>query len=95
MACAALTPTPILWRPFANGEATATVSSNGYLQGGYTLAICYAAWAGLLDPAALPADFREFATPTVLIDSPEAAKDWQNYKPEFDFSRPFDCRVAG
>ena len=58
-------------------------------------AICYAAWAGLLDPAALPADFREFATPTVLIDSPEAAKDWQNYKPEFDFSRPFDCRVAG
>lgn len=79
----------------ANGEATATVSSNGYLQGGYTLAICYAAWAGLLDPAALPADFREFATPTVLIDSPEAAKDWQNYKPEFDFSRPFDCRVAG
>lgn len=47
------------------------------------------------DPAALPADFREFATPTVLIDSPEAAKDWQNYKPEFDFSRPFDCRVAG
>ena len=79
----------------ANGEATATVSSNGYLQGGYTLAICYAAWAGLLDPAALPADFREFATPTVLIDSPEAAKDWQNYKPEFDFSRPFDCRGAG
>ena len=79
----------------ANCEATATVSSNGYLQGGYTLAICYAAWAGLLDPAALPADFREFATPTVLIDSPEAAKDWQNYKPEFDFSRPFDCRVAG
>ena len=47
------------------------------------------------NPAALPADFREFATPTVLIDSPEAAKDWQNYKPEFDFSRPFDCRVAG
>ena len=57
--------------------------------------IAGAAWAGLLDPAALPADFREFATPTVLIDSPEAAKDWQNYKPEFDFSRPFDCRVAG
>ena len=48
-----------------------------------------------IDTAALPADFREFATPTVLIDSPEAAKDWQNYKPEFDFSRPFDCRVAG
>ena len=78
----------------ANGEATATVSSNGYLQGGYTLAICYAAWTGLLDVEALPAEYREFATPTVLIDSPEAAKEWQSYVPAFDFSRPFDCRVA-
>ena len=78
----------------ANGEATATVSSNGYLQGGYTLAICYAAWTGLLDVEALPAEYREFATPTVLIDSPEAAKEWQSYVPDFDFSRPFDCRVA-
>ena len=78
----------------ANGEATATVSSNGYLQGGYTLAICYAAWTGLLDVEALPAEYREFATPTVLIDSPEAAQEWQAYEPDFDFSRPFDCRVA-
>ena len=78
----------------ANGNATATVSSNGYLQGGYTLAICYAAWTGLLDVEALPADYREFATPTVLIDSPEAAAEWQAYEPDFDFSRPFDCRVA-
>ena len=78
----------------AAGNATATVSSNGYLQGGYTLAICYAAWTGLLDVEALPAEYREFATPTVLIDSPEAAKEWQSYVPDFDFSRPFDCRVA-
>ncbi len=78
----------------ANGEATATVSSNGYLQGGYTLAICYAAWTGLLNVEDLPAEYREFATPTVLIDSPEAAKEWQSYVPDFDFSRPFDCRVA-
>ena len=78
----------------AEGNATATVSSNGYLQGGYTLAICYAAWTGLLDVEALPAEYREFATPTVLIDSPEAAKEWQAYEPDFDFSRPFDCRVA-
>ena len=78
----------------AAGNATATVSSNGYLQGGYTLAICYAAWTGLLDVEALPADYREFATPTVLIDSPEAAAEWQAYEPDFDFSRPFDCRVA-
>lgn len=78
----------------ANGEATATVSSNGYLQGGYTLAICYAAWTGLLNVEDLPAEYREFATPTVLIDSPEAAKEWQAYVPDFDFSRPFDCRVA-
>ena len=77
----------------ANGEATATVSSNGFLQGGYTLAICYAAWAGLIDVEQLPAEYREFATPTVLIDSPEAAKDWQNYSPEFDFAQIFWCKA--
>ena len=78
----------------ADGNATATVSSNGYLQGGYTLAICYAAWTGLLDVEALPDDYREFATPTILIDSPEAAKEWQSYEPDFDFSKIFSCRVA-
>lgn len=77
----------------AKGEATATVSSNGYLQGGYTLAICYAVWAGLIDAADLPAEYREFATPTVLIDSVEAAKEWQNYAPEFDFAHIFSCKA--
>lgn len=77
----------------AKGEATATVSSNGYLQGGYTLAICYAVWAGLIDAADLPAEYREFATPTVLIDSVEAAKEWQNYAPEFDFAQIFSCKA--
>jgi len=50
-----------------DGFATATVSSNGYLQGGYTLAICYSVWAGLIDVAKMPDDFREFATPSKLI----------------------------
>lgn len=77
----------------AAGNATATVSSDGYLQGGYTLAICYAAWAGLLDVEDLPDDFREFNTPTIVIDSAEAAEEYLAYEPDFDFSRPFDCRV--
>jgi ribose transport system substrate-binding protein len=50
-----------------DGYAIATVSSNGYLQGGYTLAICYAAWTGLLDVKSLPRQYREFATPALLI----------------------------
>ncbi len=77
-----------------DGNATATVSSNGYLQGGYTLAICYAAWAGLIDVESLPADFREFATPSLVIDTPEAATKYLSTPPEFDFSQPFWCKVS-
>ena len=76
-----------------DGNATATVSSNGYLQGGYTLAICYAAWTGLLNVEDLPAEFREFATPSLVIDSPEVATKYLSNPPEFDFSQPFWCRV--
>ena len=77
----------------ADGYATATVSSNGYLQGGYTLAICYAAWAGLIDVAELPAEYREFATPVQIIDSADAAKEYLSSTPEFDFSKIFDCKA--
>ena len=76
----------------ADGNAVATVSSNGYLQGGYTLAICYAAWTGLLDVASLPADFREFATPATVITK-DNAQAYLSAKPSFDFSKPFACRV--
>lgn len=75
-----------------DGDAVATVSSNGYLQGGYTLAICYAAWAGLLDVEALPAEYREFATPSLLIEQANA-EEYLTSTPEFDFSRPFDCKA--
>lgn len=76
-----------------DGYATATVSSNGYLQGGYTLAICYAAWAGLIDVEALPAEYREFATPALLIDSPEVAEDYLTNPPTFDFSQIYWCKA--
>lgn len=76
-----------------DGNATATVSSNGYLQGGYTLAICYAAWAGLINVEDLPEDYRVFATPSLLIDTPEAATSYLGSTPEFDFSKPFSCKV--
>lgn len=76
-----------------DGYAVATVSSNGYVQGGYTLAICYAAWTGLIDPAQLPAEYREFATQAKLIDSPEAAEEYLTSVPEFDFSQIFWCKA--
>lgn len=76
-----------------DGYAVATVSSNGYLQGGYTLAICYAAWTGLIDPAQLPAEYREFATMAKLIDSPEAAEEYLSSVPEFDFAQIFACKA--
>ena len=76
-----------------DGNATATVSSNGWLQGGYTLAICYAAWTGLLDVEALPTEYREVATPAVVISSPEAAEEYLTSTPEFDFSKIFYCKA--
>jgi ABC-type sugar transport system substrate-binding protein len=75
-----------------DGFALATVSSNGYLQGGYTLAICYAAWTGLIDVRRLPPNFREFATPALLITKDNAAQ-YLASPPTFDFSKVFDCKA--
>jgi len=75
-----------------DGFALATVSSNGYLQGGYTLAICYAAWSGLIDVGRLPPNYREFATPALLITKANAA-EYLTSTPKFDFSKPFDCKA--
>lgn len=80
----------------ATGDATATVSSNGYLQGGYTLAICYAAWAGLIDPAEMPIEFREFATPATLVTAENVAEykaEFVDATPVFDFSEIFWCKA--
>jgi ABC-type sugar transport system substrate-binding protein len=74
-----------------DGFALATVSSNGYLQSSYTLAICYAAWTGLLDVAALPAEFREFATPAILVLQSNA-QEVLTAVPSFDYSQIFFCK---
>jgi ribose transport system substrate-binding protein len=76
----------------ASGNATATVSSNGYLQAGYTLAICYAAWIGQIDPASMPIEYREFATPAVLITK-ENAQEYLSSKPSFDYTDIFYCKA--
>lgn len=75
-----------------DGFATATVSSNGYLQGGYTLAICYAVWTGLVDVAQMPDEFREFATPSKLIVK-DNASEYLTSAPSFDFSKPFSIKL--
>jgi ribose transport system substrate-binding protein len=75
-----------------DGYAIATVSSNGYLQGGYTLAICYAAWTGLIDVRRLPPNFREFATPSVFVTKANAAETLTQV-PKFDFSNIFFCKA--
>jgi len=75
-----------------DGFAVATVSSNGYLQSSYTLAICYAAWTGMIDVAALPDSYREFATPSLVITQDNAA-DFLASVPTFDFSKPFYCKA--
>ncbi|NLD58447.1 MAG: sugar ABC transporter substrate-binding protein [Clostridiales bacterium] len=73
-----------------DGYVTATISSNGYLQGGYTLAICYAVWSGLIDVNQMPMEFRTFSTPSMLITKDNAAEVLSG-APAFDFSQPFWC----
>jgi len=79
-----------------DGSVVATVSSNGYLQGGYTLAICYAVWAELIDPEELPAEYRNFLTPAILITKDtvdDYNKDYIEETPKFDFSDIWFCKA--
>ena len=76
----------------AAGNCTATVSSNGYLQGGYTLALCYAVWTGLLDVNQIPEDYRMFATPATVITA-ENVEEYMSSAPEFDFSHVYFCKA--
>jgi len=76
----------------AAGNVVATVSSNGYLQGGYTLAICYAAWIGQIDPVSMPIEYREFATPATVITSDNVV-EFQSSSPDFDFADIFWCKA--
>jgi len=79
-----------------DGTVVATVSSNGYLQSGYTLAICYAAWAGLIDPAQMPDEYRVFLTPAVIVTADNVDSyiaEYVDATPEMDFSKIFDCKA--
>ncbi|MFV0529099.1 MAG: sugar ABC transporter substrate-binding protein [Lachnospiraceae bacterium] len=79
-----------------DGSVVATVSSNGYLQGGYTLAICYAAWIGQLDLEALPDEYRVFLTPAILITADNVddyVKEYVESTPTFDFSDIWYCKA--
>lgn len=79
-----------------DGSVTATVSSNGYLQGGYTLAICYAAWTGLIDPTTLPDEYRNFKTPAIIVTADnveEYVAEYVDNIPEYDFSDIWFCKA--
>lgn len=76
----------------AAGNCTATISSNGYLQGGYTLALCYAVWTGLLDVNEIPENYRIFATPSMTITA-ENVQEYMSAAPEYDFSKVYFCKA--
>ncbi|QOX65272.1 sugar ABC transporter substrate-binding protein [Anoxybacterium hadale] len=78
------------------GNVVATVSSNGYLQSGYTLAICYAAWAGLIDPAQMPEEYRVFLTPAVMVKADNVDSyiaEYVDSVPKMDFAKIFSCKA--
>ena len=78
------------------GNVIATVSPNGFLQSGYTLAIAYAAWVGAIDPSVLPSEFRDFLTPAVIITQDNVqefiATNIES-TPTFDFTHIFYGRL--
>ncbi|MGC4018169.1 MAG: sugar ABC transporter substrate-binding protein [Muricomes sp.] len=79
-----------------DGSVVATVSSNGYLQGGYTLAICYAVWTGLITTDDLSEGYRTFLTPAILITSDtvdDYIKEYVDSVPEYDFSDIWYCKA--
>ena len=80
-----------------DGHAVATVSSNGFLQSSFTLAIAYAVWTGLLDIDQLPIEYREFFTPSVLVTADnveEFVAIFIDSAPEFDFTNPFYAKAS-
>jgi len=79
------------------GNAVATVSAHGHLKSSYTLAWAYAAWTGLLDVEALPLEFREFATPSLLITADNVEYFVANFiesAPVFDFTNLFYAKAG-
>ena len=79
-----------------DGSVIATVSSNGYLQGGYTLAVCYAVWTGLITTDELPDDYRTFLTPAILVTKDtvdDYVAEYVDSVPEYDFSDIWFCKA--
>ena len=79
-----------------DGSVIATVSSNGYLQGGYTLAVCYAVWTGLITTEELPENYRTFLTPAIMITKDtvdDYVTEYVDSIPEYDFSDIWYCRA--
>lgn len=80
-----------------DGSVVATVSSNGYLQGGYTLAVCYAAWAGLIDPTTMPEEYRNFLTPAIVVTADtvdDYVAQYVDSVPDYDFSDIWFCKAS-
>jgi ribose transport system substrate-binding protein len=79
-----------------DGSVIATVSSNGYLQGGYTLAVCYAVWTGLITTEELPENYRTFLTPAIMITKDtvdDYVTEYVDSIPEYDFSDIWYCKA--
>lgn len=79
-----------------DGSVIATVSSNGYLQGGYTLAVCYAVWTGLITTEELPENYRTFLTPAIMITKDtvdDYVTEYVDSIPEYNFSDIWYCKA--
>ena len=84
-------------REIAAGNATATVSANGYMQGGYILSIQYAVWTGLLTADEIPNEYRWFMTEGVVVTPDNVDKfidDMFDNKPKLDFSKPWEYWIG-
>lgn len=79
-----------------NGDMVATVSSNGWLQGGYSLAMAYAAYTGKIDTTKLEPGKRMFHTEGIFITEDNVSEYEEKYvknKPQYNFEDIFSIIV--
>ncbi len=80
-----------------NGDMIATVSNNPWAQGGYALAIDYAAYKGELDTTTMTNEQMMFKTAGMLVSADtveDYIAEYVDSKPDFDFSDIFATIVG-
>jgi len=81
---------PEALKAIQDGNFTATITSDGYWQGGIGLAMGYCAMTGKLDPKSLPHDKRAFFAKQTLVDKANVTK-YTTTPTAADYTSEWNC----